>query len=340
MAIKSCLSFAVAFAVAGVAFSAVVPTATIAPGVHLPFLTMGGVNRTDYPFYPDYSNYTLWASLGGTGFDTAWEYRTQAGVSRAMVASGVPREELFLTTKIPGSLHGGCCGCPGAGPPGTCLAKCHGVCFPASGHYRASDAAAYIKKDLQILKDNGVDYIDLLLLHEPCDFLAPYPYNASAETSAVYGAMEAALLSEDPAMKGRIKAIGVSNFGVQQLKLLSQTNPRTVPAVNQCRMSLGEYDAETHAYCTKHGITYQAYSTLHGNIHDPVVESIAAKHNVSVVEVTMRWVTQLGVPIVTASENPAHDLSDMSIFGFELSDEEMAALSKVGPSPKYELEKK
>ena len=81
------LSFAVAFAVAGVAFSAVVPTATIAPGVHLPFLAMGGVNRTLYPFYPDYSNYTLWASLGGTGFDTAWEYRTQAAVSRAMVAN-------------------------------------------------------------------------------------------------------------------------------------------------------------------------------------------------------------------------------------------------------------
>ena len=50
----------------------------------------------------------------------------------------------------------------------------------------------------------------------------------------------------------------------------------------------------------------------------------------------MRWVTQMGVPIVTASENPAHDLSDMSIFDFELSDEEMAALNKVGPPPKHE----
>ena len=305
-----------------------VPTVEIAPGVLLPMVTLGGVNSTDYPSYPDYSNYSLWLELGGRGFDSAWEYRTQATVAKAMVASGVPREQLFLTTKIPGSLHGGCCGCPGAGPAGTCLPKCHGLCFPAHGHYTAENATSYIHQNLKILLANGIEYIDLLLLHEPCDYIAPYPYNASAETSDVYGAMEAALLSTDPALMGRIKSIGVSNFNSRMLTLLAVTN-KVKPAVNQCRMTVGGYDAATHAYCRQHGITYQAYSTLHGKIDDPAVSTIATAHGVSNAQVGMRWVTQLGVPLVTASENAKYDREDMGIFDFELSQAEMETLTAI-----------
>ena len=270
------------------------------------------------------------AQLGGRGFDSAWEYRTQAAVARNMSASGIPREELFLTTKIPGSLHGGCCGCPGASPPGQCLDKCHGVCFPAAGHYAAANATAYILEDLKILFDNGVDYIDLLLLHEPCDSIAPYPYNASAETSAVYGAMEAALHSQDPALKGRIKAIGVSNFDSNMLTLLAATNP-TKPAVNQCRMSVGQYDATTHEYCKQNNITYQAYSTLHGSVSDAAVTKIATAHNVSNAQAVMRWITQLGVPIVTASDSATYDATDIAIFDFDLTPSEMDSLTNWQP---------
>jgi len=290
------------------------------------------VNATLQPDYPDYSNYSLWLELGGRGFDTAWEYGTQGTIARNMsaaIASGIPRSELFLTTKIPGSLYGGCCGCPGANPD-KCAAKCHGVCFPASGHYTAANATSYIMRDLQILLDNGIDYIDLLLLHEPCDTLAPYPYNASAETGAVYGAMEAAM--RDPALRGRIRAIGVSNFDANQLALLATTNPTTTPSVNQCRMSVGEYDAETHEYCKKHGIVYQAYSTLHGSVSDPKVSAIAAAHNVSNAQVVMRWVTQLGVPMVTASESRSYDAADIAIFDFNLTDQEMETMTNWSPA--------
>ena len=304
-----------------------VPTVEIAPGVHLPFITMGGVNKTLYPNYPDYSNYSLWLQLGGTGIDSAWEYRTQAGIAQAMVSSNLKRSDLFLTTKIPGSLHNGCCGCPGAAPPGQCLVKCHGVCFPASGHYTAKQATDYIKRDLKILFQNGVDYIDLLLLHQPCDFLAPYPYNATSETSMIYGALEDALLSQDPLLKGKIKAIGVSNFDATQLALLATTNKRVTPAVNQCRMSIGEYDVSTHQYCQQHNITYQAYSTLHGDVKNSAVSTIAANHHVSAEDVVMRWVTQLGVPLVTASDSMQYDVSDIGIFDFELTSDEMHTLS-------------
>ena len=246
-----------------------------------------------------------------------------------MSRSGVPRDQLFLTTKIPGSLHGGCCGCPGAAPPGQCLVKCHGVCFPAAGHYTEANATEYIHKDLKTLFDAGVDYIDLLLLHEPCDYLAPYPYNASAETAAVYGAMDAALHSTDRALKGRIKAIGVSNFDSNMLSLLAQSHGVT-PAVNQCRMSVGGYDKKTHEYCKAHGITYQAYSPLHGDLSAAPVTAAAAAHSVSTAQVTLRWITQLGVPLVTASNQSKYDTEDMAIFGFELSSAELEAISNVG----------
>jgi len=304
---------------------AAIPTVEIAPGVDLPMITMGGVNATLMPNYPDYSNYSLWLELGGRGFDSAWEYRTQGGIARAMVASGISRSEMFLTTKIPGSLHGGCCGCPGADPAPNCLAKCHGVCFPAHGHYTADNATAYIEEDLKILMQNGVEYIDLLLLHEPCDYLAPYPYNATAETSAIYGAMENALQN----MNGRIKSIGVSNFDAHALSELARTN-KVVPAVNQCRMSIGDYDKETHDYCKKHGITYQAYSTLHGDIHNDAVTAIAEAHNVSNADIVMRWVTQLGVPLVTASDKAEYDIGDIQMFDFELTDSEMQVLTSIG----------
>ncbi len=293
---------------------------------------MGGVNRTLYPTYPDWSNYSLWLELGGRGFDSAWEYRTQAGIAQAIKASGVPRDAVFITTKIPGSLHGGCCGCPGAGPPGTCLAECHGVCFPSAGHYTAANATAYIEENLRILAEFGIEYIDLLLLHEPCDFLAPYAYNASGETSRVYGAMEAALLSEDPKFKGRIKAIGVSNFDSNMLSDLARTN-RIVPAVNQCHMSIGEYDKKTHEYCKANNITYQGYSVLHGavSLSDKTLTAIAAKYNVSTAQVVERWVTQLGVPIVTASNISDYDIEDMAIFDFSLTQDELDEIANLGP---------
>lgn len=316
--------------------AAMIPKVEIAPNVHLPMLTMGGVVQANYP---DPSNYSMWLDLGGRGFDSAWEYGTQEAIAAAIKASGLPRSEIFITTKIPGSIHNGCCGCPNALPAPNC-AHCHGTpgvdpyaCFPTAGFYTAANATNYIKTDLELL-GSAVGYIDLLLLHEPCDYLAPYAYNASKETSAVYGAMEEAFHSADPAFAGKIKAIGVSNFNAQMLTLLAQTNPRTTPAVNQCRMTVGEYDQASHEYCVAHNITCQAYSTLHGQgAKLPAVVAAAAAHAVSPQSVMMRWITQLGIPVVSASNISAYDLDDIAMFTYNLTAAEMAAISAAEPPP-------
>lgn len=109
--------------------------------------------------------------------------------------------------------------------------------------------------------------------------------------AAIYGAMEDAFLNE---MKGKIRALGVSNFDANMLELLSQTS-RIKPAVNQCRMTVGMFDSATAGYCKAHGITYQAYSTLHTYPPAPsiagstVIKTIAEAHGgVSNQQVVMR----------------------------------------------------
>ena len=79
-------------------------------------------------------------------------------------------------------------------------------------------------------------------------------------------------------------------------------------------------------------MTYSAYSPLGGLsgidvLHDPVVERIAAAHNTSTAQVALRWVVQQGVVAVTASDKASYDVSDLNIFGFELTEADMAALS-------------
>ena len=71
--------------------------------------------------------------------------------------------------------------------------------------------------------------------------------------------MEEAFTTE---MRGKIRALGVSNFNSTMLAELSRT-AKVQPAVNQCRMTVGAFDADTAGYCKEHGITYQAYSVLH-----------------------------------------------------------------------------
>ena len=135
--------------------------------------------------------------------------------------------------------------------------------------------------------------------------------------------MEEAFTTE---MRGKIRALGVSNFNATMLAELSRT-AKVQPAVNQCRMTVGAFDADTAGYCKEHGITYQAYSVLHaytiaGGIsgsaaitkvagqvaarwgRQPSNQQVRTHHTrtpscllltraVGVRQVVMRWITQL-----------------------------------------------
>ena len=94
-----------------------------------------------------------------------------------------------------------------------------------------------------------------------------------------------------------------------------------------------DHDEDMLALCTKHGIQLQAWSPLggdHGDIlSNPQVVAIAATHNTSTAQVVLKWSLQRGVAVVTGTDNPAHMASDLDLWGFTLTDQEMTELNKL-----------
>jgi len=285
--------------------SPIIPTAVeIAPGVKMPFVNLGGVHS-----HP--SNYTAWLELGGRGLDTALMYGddVQVSVGSAIKAMGVPREELFVTSKVP------CC------PE---LNHWTGWCAWYDKEYKDLDGYTRAEIDLRLL---GLEYVDLLLLHWPCATME--------ETVRTYRTLEKF------AQAGKARSIGISNFNSSAIESLFAAGLTVPPAINQCGFSIGNHnhsllgrDLATLAKCREKGVTYSAYSPLGGLsgidvLSDPRVRKIGAAHNKSSAQTALRWVTQQGIVAVTASTNAAHLQSDLQVFDFTLSESEMAELTSI-----------
>ena len=136
--------------VAGWAFASETVPATreIAPGVHMPYVNCGGVHS-----HP--SNFTAWMmDAGGRGLDTALMYGddVQLRMGNAIKASGLPRDKLFVTSKVP-----------------CCPASSSSWCSWYDKEYAELDAFTRGEIDLRLL---GLDRVDLMLLHWPCDTMA------------------------------------------------------------------------------------------------------------------------------------------------------------------------
>jgi len=274
--------------------------------------------------------------LGARGLDTAFVYdgtslgtpvgTQQREVGTAVINSGIPRDQFFITTKVP------CC--PQKGPVASATSEVAetvgGPSFPAAHcDSNATDVAAEFEYDLKRLE---MEYVDLLLIHWVC--------NTVEETVEQYKQLEPFFHS------GKARAIGVSNFNVS---VLSYLLPRVTvkPAVNQCGYSIGGHftslvgsDDETVAYCKEHGIQYEAYSPLgnialsgHSNsvLENPTVEKVAAVYNRSTAEIALKWVAQQGIAMVSSTDKAKYTVEDMDVFdpSFTLTDAEMAELQAV-----------
>ena len=142
---------------------------------------------------------------------------------------------------------------------------------------------------------------------------------------------------EDARTAGKTKAIGVSNFDVNDLTSLKKSASYWPPAVNQMSTSVGYHDDKTMEYCDREKITYMAYSPLcggsngssckHGSVmHITQVQSIAKTHGVSAAQVALKWIAQHGVPLAVKADQVQYQQQDIDIFDFTLSDDDMAAL--------------
>ncbi|SDZ99041.1 2,5-diketo-D-gluconate reductase A [Mycobacterium sp. 283mftsu] len=226
--------------------------------------------------------------------DTAAAYGNEDGVGRAVAASGLPREEVYITTKLWNSEQG----------------------------YEKTLAAF----DASMAR-LGLDYLDLYLIHWPTP-----AQNLFIDTFKAFAHLRD---------QGRIRAIGVSNFEPEHLKLLIDATG-IVPAVNQIELHPRLPQAELRETHARYGIATEAWSPLgQGSLlEDPIVTAIAERHGKTPAQVLIRWHIQLGNIVIPKSVNPDRIASNFNVFDFELSEADIASIAtldngtRLGPDPR------
>jgi len=173
----------------------------------------------------------------------------------------------------------------------------------------------------------GLDYLDLYLIHWPTPRRDRY-----VDT---WRAFEKLLAD------GRVRAIGVSNFQPDHLRrLVDETG--TVPAVNQVELHPYLTNEAVRAADAAHGIVTEAWSPLAKGgdlLSEETVTSLAKKYDRTAAQVVLRWHLQLGNVVIPKSVTPSRIAENLDVFGFELADDDMAALSgldrglRTGPDP-------
>lgn len=217
--------------------------------------------------------------LGIRHIDTAVAYFNEHEVGKAIRESGIPREEIFLTSKLWLQDYG----------------------------YEAA------KKGIETsLRKLGLDYMDLYLIHQPY--------------GDVPGAWKA---MEEAKTQGKIRSIGVSNMTP---KIWNQFIPQfdTLPSVNQVEFNPYYQQKEIRKIMADAGVQLEGWGPLgQGNkemIADPVIANIAKKHNKDAGQIILRFEIQEGAIIFPKSVNPVRIKSNMEIFDFDLTEEEMNAI--------------
>lgn len=178
-------------------------------------------------------------------------------------------------------------------------------------HGRASTRAA-VAASLDRLR---LDYLDLYLIHWPLPRLGRYveSYQTMLELAA----------------EGLIRSVGVANFKPAHIAALTEATG-VAPAVDQIELSPALPRRATVGYLTGAGVLPQAWSPLGGRhqvTRSAVVTGIAAARGITPAQAVLRWAVQQGIAVIPKSSDPRRQRENLGIFGFSLSDAEMAALA-------------
>lgn len=261
-------------------------TVTLNSGYEMPIMGLGTYSLSDEECY---NSVTALLDAGGRLIDTAYMYHNEAAVGRAIRDSDVPREEIFVITKL----------------------------YPS----QFDDPEAAIQLALDTL---DIGYIDILLLHHP----------ATGDVGA-YLAMEQAVA------EGTVHSIGLSNWYIEELEeFLPQVN--ITPALVQNEIHPYYQEPEVVPYIQSLGITVQGWYPFGGRGHtsellgDETISAIAAAHGVTSAQVILRWNLQRGVVVIPGSSNPDHIRENLDLFGFQLTEEEMAQIAALNRDEKHD----
>ena len=230
--------------------------------------------------------------IGYRHFDTAQAYGNERGVGEGIRTCGVPREELFVVSKV------------------------------AAEHKTYEAAKAGID---ETLKKMGLDYLDMMIIHSP----QPWVEVNQSENRYKEGNRQAWKALEEAYNEGKLKAIGVSNFQIEDLESLMET-AKVKPMVNQVLCHISNTPIELIEFCQKSNILIEAYSPIaHGEIlNQPEVKAIADKYGVTVPQLCIRYTLQLGTLPLPKTENPEH-MRDNEKVDFMISDIDMEKLKVV-----------
>ncbi|MFD1485152.1 aldo/keto reductase [Lacticaseibacillus baoqingensis] len=225
-------------------------------------------------------------SLGYRHIDTALAYHNESGVGAGISYAGIPRDQLFVTTKLPAETK----------------------------------TYAGTKRDFETsLKNLGLDYVDLYLIH------APWPWakrgNYDQENRDVWRAMEEIYQS------GRAKAIGISNFGVPEMKNIF-AGAVVKPMVNQIRYHVGYTENVITKFAKDNGLLVEAYSPLATGrlLQDPDLTAIAESYNVSIAQLAIKFCLQNGTLPLPKATHRMHAESNAQL-DFTISDADMDKLN-------------
>lgn len=237
------------------------------------------------------------AEIGYRHFDTAQAYGNERGVGEGLRASGVPRDEMFVTTKLAAEV------------------KSHG------------EARDRIEGSLRAL---GLDHIDLMLIH------SPQPWAVFREGGDFFeGNLESWRALEEAYRAGKIRAIGVSNFERKDLDNLLD-NGSVAPMVNQVLAHIGNTPFDLIDYSRSKGMLIEAYSPVaHGMaLADADLHALANKYGVSIARLCIRYCLQLDLLPLPKTTHPAH-MRDNSAMDFKISETDMETLKSAKDTVEY-----
>lgn len=230
--------------------------------------------------------------VGYRHFDTAQAYGNERGVGEGIRTCGVPREELFVVSKV------------------------------AAEHKTYEEAKAGID---ETLKKMGLDYLDMMIIHSP----QPWAEVNHSENRYKEGNRQAWKALEEAYSEGKLRAIGVSNFQIEDLESLMET-AKVKPMVNQILCHISNTPLELIEFCQKNQILVEAYSPIaHGEIlNQPEVKAIADHYGVTVPQLCVRYTLQLGTLPLPKTANPEH-MWDNAKVDFVIADSDMEQLKAV-----------
>ena len=160
------------------------------------------------------------------------------------------------------------------------------------------------------------------------------PHTDNKEGKRGHDVVEIYKILHEYRSKGKIKSIGVSNFGIEQLRILHKACPNlAVPVVNQIECNPFLQEEELIEYCTKNGILIQSYCPLaqckEAVRSNKVLKELAAKYDKTFSHIMLRWQIQKGFILLPKSVTPKRIIANGDLFSFELTQQDMAQLDEL-----------